>query len=109
MKKSGWYCGLFAIVIGVCFCTAPCYADSELENASLARIVNVLNSLNPLIDEAQRQQDKNTRVQFQYDVLKNDLLKIKAGINAKLKQVSIEPRVVTPLQGDYLTFHGKHL
>jgi RAQPRD family integrative conjugative element protein len=84
-------------------------ADTDLENTDLARIVNVLNSLNPLIDEAERQQDKNARVIFQYDALRSDLNKIKVGIAQKLQTTSIEPREVVSIDGDYLKQRGKHL
>jgi RAQPRD family integrative conjugative element protein len=87
---------------------APVYADTDLENAALARIINVLNSASPLIDEAERQQDKTARVQFKYQTLRSDLNKIKTGITQKLQTTSIEPRVVTPIQGDYLKQRGKH-
>lgn len=84
------------------------HADTELENASLARIITVLNSLTPLIQEAQRQQDKSARVQFQYSTLQSDINKIKAGIAEKLQTQTIEPRTVAPVQGDYLIQRGKH-
>jgi RAQPRD family integrative conjugative element protein len=87
---------------------APVYADTDLENAALARIVNVLNSVSPLIDEAERQQDKTARVQFQYQALRADINKIKTGIEQKLQTTSIEPRVVLPIQGDYLKQKGTH-
>lgn len=82
-------------------------ADTELENAALARVVQVLNSLGPLINEAERQQDQNTHIQFQYDALRSDLNKIKDGIHQKLQPPSVEPRTVAPIEGDYLTLKGK--
>jgi RAQPRD family integrative conjugative element protein len=87
---------------------APLYADTDLENTDLARIVNILNSINPLLDEAERQQDKTARVQFQYQALRADLNQIKIGITQKLQTTSIEPRVVMPIQGDYLKQRGSH-
>lgn len=84
------------------------YADTELENASLARIINVLNSLTPLINEAKQQQDKTTRVQFQYSALQLDINKIKTGIAEKLQTQTVEPRAVSPISGDYLVQKGKH-
>lgn len=84
------------------------YADTELENAALSRVITVLNSLTPLIQEAERQQDKSTRVQFQYAALQADINKIKAGIAEKLQTQTIEPRMVAPVDGDYLVQRGRH-
>jgi RAQPRD family integrative conjugative element protein len=95
------------LLIAACLVNSA-YADTELENAALTRIVTVLNSLTPLINEAISQQDKTTRVQFQYDALQADINKIKSGIAEKLQVQTIEPRVVTPIQGDYLIQRGKH-
>lgn len=77
-------------------------ADTDLENEDLVRIIQVLNSLTPIIQEAKVQQNKNTRIHFQYDLLQSDIQKIKAGIKEKLNKTTMEPRVVTPVSGDYL-------
>ena len=82
--------------------TTSLKADTELENESLARIVQVLDSLTPIIDEAQRQADNNSRIQFQYDALRSDINKIKGGIEQKLNPPALEPRIIAPIQGDYL-------
>lgn len=84
-------------------------ADTDLENAALARIIAVLNSLTPLINSAEEQQDKTTRVQFHYEILRNDIDKIKQGITQKLQPEPIEPRTIDPIQGDYLLPLGKTL
>lgn len=91
----------------LCFVSIS-YADSDIENVDLARIYSVLNSLAPLINEAESQQDKNDRVLFRYDWLRSDIESIKQGINQKLKPLSIQPRSIAPLKGDYLTQQGKH-
>ena len=83
------------------------YADTEIENATLARIRNVLNSLTPLINEAEQQQDKNARMQFRYDWLRADINQIKQGLEQKLGNPSIQPRTVTPIKGDYLVLKSK--
>lgn len=83
------------------------YADTELENTSLARIRNILNSLTPLINEAELQQDKSMRVQFRYEWLRSDINQIKQGIDQKLNTPSVQPRVIQPIKGDYLTLKSK--
>lgn len=103
MKINIYYYIAVLLVLTVLIPFTLVHADPELENENLVRMVNVLNSLTPLINEAQRQQDKTARVQFQYDLLQADINKIKSGITAKLQSTTIEPRNVIPLQGDYLT------
>jgi len=80
----------------------PVYADTDLENEDLARIKQVLNSLTPLINEAEQEQNKSARIQFQYDWLRSDINQIKQGIDQKIKASPLEPRRVTPLYGDYI-------
>ena len=63
---------LSRFVISTIFVTSlfqSAYADTDLENANLARIRHVLNSLTPLINEAEQQQNNLARVQFRYDWL----------------------------------------
>ncbi len=87
----------------------PAYADTDLENADLARIKQVLNSLKPLMNEAEREQNPTARAQFHYDWLRSDLANIQQGIDEKLKQAPIEPRTVMPIKGDYITYRSKPL
>ena len=79
-----------------------CHADQAQMNASLQRITIVLQKTYPLINLAEKQQNKNTRVQFNFDELRADISKIQAGLMAQIHRVSIEPRQVKPLAGDYL-------
>ena len=85
------------------------HADEAMENDALARIQKVLNSLTPLINQADQQKDTQAREQFNYDALRDDIQKIKQGINEKLQTVPVQPRTVTPLQGDYLQLKSKQV
>lgn len=78
------------------------FADTAQMNATLSRISHVLSELNPLIQEAKKEQDPNSRVQFQFQVLQGDVGRMQAGIAEAINRVTIEPRVETPLSGDYL-------
>jgi len=88
------------------------FANTVDENVYLKQIVNQLDAVQPLILAAQRAQPKNQRVQFHYEKYKDnhgklhnglleDIQAIKSGINQKLNQVSVEPRQVVALKGDY--------
>jgi RAQPRD family integrative conjugative element protein len=78
------------------------FANIAQMNTTLSRISVILNQVNPLINLAQKQQAKNTRVKFQFNTLRNDISYIQAGIAQALNRVSIQPRTVAPLSGDYL-------
>ncbi len=80
----------------------PCLADAEQMNATLARISTILSQINPLINAAEKEQNTDARVKFQFDILRADISKIQAGIAEKMHGISIQPRNVEPLSGDYL-------
>jgi len=89
------------------------YADTEQENVYLTQILNALNAIQPLIIAAEKQQPQNTRIEFHYtkyqdsqgqwhNGLLEDVKAIQTGIKEQLNSVSVEPRTVMPLKGDYL-------
>ena len=78
------------------------FADTSQMNTTLARISTILSQVNPLINLAERQQGQNARVKFQFNALRQDLASIQAGIAQAINRVSIQPRTVKPLSGDYL-------
>jgi len=89
------------------FASSACFANTDQMNATLARINMILNQINPLINVAQQEQDPNARVKFQFDVLRSDINKIQSGIAQQINLVSIQPRKVTPIAGDYLPAQNK--
>lgn len=102
MMLMGWFV--------VCDTT---YADTEPENIYLIQILNALHAIQPLILAAEKQQPLNTRISFHYtkfqdvqgqwhDGLLEDIQSIESGIKEQLSSVSVEPRTITPLKGDYL-------
>ena len=44
---------------------------------------------------------KNQRIVFHYDWLRSDINHIQDGINEKLNQTNLAPRVIPPIKGDY--------
>lgn len=79
------------------------YANTAQMHETLSRIKAILSQINPLINLAKQQQDPNVRIQFQFEHLRQDVSKIQQGILAAINRVSIQPRVVKPLSGDYLS------
>lgn len=78
------------------------FADTEQMHTTLARINTLLSQINPLINLAKQQEDPNTRVKFQFETLRQDITQVQSGITQALNRVSIQPRTVAPLSGDYL-------
>lgn len=83
------------------------FADNDQMNATLARINMILSQINPLINSAQKEQDPNARVKFQFNTLRSDISKIQSGIAEQINLVSIQPRNVMPISGDYLPAQDK--
>ncbi len=78
------------------------FADTTQMHTTLKRIRMLLKQVNPLINLAEQQQGSNARVQFQFRALRQDVSRIQSGIAQAINRVSVQPRVVTPLSGDYL-------
>lgn len=99
LKVKWLLCVLLLLVTGF---SMKAWADTAIEKSDLARINAILSHLNPLINDAQRNQNPNARVKFCYACLRQDISKIQVGIAQGIHGVSIEPRAVVPLQGDYV-------
>jgi len=92
---------LFALLFIGISCSAVGFGDTESMNITLSRINTLLAQINPLINVAEKQQDRRSRVKFQFARLRADVSKIQQGIARQIHHVSIEPRIVAPLSGDY--------
>jgi RAQPRD family integrative conjugative element protein len=89
--------GLFATSLPVQFAVA----DADGERAALARISHELQTIQPLITEAASQANPDARIRFQYDWLRQDLERIRLGIQAHIDTPRSQPRTFAPLRGDY--------
>jgi RAQPRD family integrative conjugative element protein len=76
-------------------------ADADGERAALARIIHELQAMEPLITEAASQANPDARVRFQYEWLRQDLDRIRLGIQEHIDAPRSEPRTFPPLRGDY--------
>jgi RAQPRD family integrative conjugative element protein len=81
--------------------SAPSVADSDAEREALSRITHELNALEPLIQRAEANADQDARIQFRYDWLRQDLNKVKDGIDLHIEAPRVYPRAYPPLGGDY--------
>ena len=89
--------GLIGIALPVRFAIA----DADAERAVLARISHELQAVEPLISEAASQANPDARIRFQYEWLREDLDRIRLGIQAHIDAPRSEPRTFPPLRGDY--------
>ncbi|MCU7870797.1 MAG: RAQPRD family integrative conjugative element protein [Candidatus Thiodiazotropha sp. (ex Lucinoma borealis)] len=77
------------------------FADADGERTALARIIHELQSIQPLITEASSQANPDARIRFQYDWLRQDLDRIRLGIQEHIDTPRSEPRTFPSLRGDY--------
>jgi len=89
--------GLLATAVPVPFAVA----DADGERAALARIDHELQAIEPLITEAASQANPDARIRFQYDWLRQDVDRIRRGIDEHRNAPRSEPRTFPPLRGDY--------
>ena len=92
------------LIVGLLGATLPvqfAVADADGERAALARIIHELQAIDPLITEAASQANPDARVRFQYDWLRQDLNRIRLGIQEHIDTPRSEPRTFPPLRGDY--------
>ncbi len=80
---------------------ASAYADRDVERKALAGIVHELEELQTLIDRAEQAADGDARIRFRYDWLRQDLERVRSGIQEHIDAPHNEPRAVKPLRGDY--------
>jgi RAQPRD family integrative conjugative element protein len=76
-------------------------ADADGEREALSRISHELQAINPLITEAAAQANPDARIRFRYDWLRQDLERIRLGIQEHIDAPRSEPRAFPPLRGDY--------
>jgi len=90
-----------AILLALAFIAPVSLADVDAERAMLARLLHEIALLEPLITSSEAEADPDARIHFQYDWLRQDLERIRGGIQAHLDAPRNAPRPVPPLRGDY--------
>ncbi len=98
MSRHLWQ--IISFIMGLAIAPAM-HADADAEREALARIIHELQAIESLIDKAQAQSEKDTRIRFQYQWLRQDLNQIKSGIQSHIDAPRAQPRSFPPLRGDY--------
>ena len=92
---------LTAAITTATLAATSAFADADGERAALARIAHELETLEPLIRTAESQANPDARVRFRYDWLRQDLARVRLGIQEHIDAPRAEPRTFPPLRGDY--------
>ena len=90
-----------AVIIIASLILNPAFADADAEREALARVVHELDTLEPLIRTAESQANPDARVRFRYDWLRQDLARLRLGVQEHIDAPRAEPRTFPPLRGDY--------
>ena len=98
MKRHLWL--PFFLIIGLVV-TPAAFADADAEREALAKIIHEINALETLINRAEANADRDSRIRFRYDWLRQDLKQIKDGIQSHIDSPRAQPRSFPPLRGDY--------
>ncbi|STX50934.1 Uncharacterised protein [Legionella busanensis] len=99
---------LSALIFNTCL-----YASEAALNKTLVRVINQINAIMPLLDEANNEIEPNTRLQLHIDSFKSadgnshpglrqDLLEIRNSLIEYINKPAIEPKTVKPLALDYI-------
>ena len=98
MKRQFWPSTF--LILGLCLAPAA-FADADAEREALAKIIHEINALETLINRAEANADRDSRIRFRYDWLRQDLKQIKDGIQPHIDAPRAQPRSFPPLRGDY--------
>jgi len=81
--------------------TQTVFADGDLERSNLEKFVAEIDFLIERVDQIQQTPISDQRIIFNYQYLRSDLQKIKAGIRDHLNRSLATGRRIKPLKGDY--------
>lgn len=102
-----------AIIVTLLLSTS-CFATNDQMNEDLVKVVQELQAIKPLLEKAQMEQEKNKRIKINFEDfigpngekhtgLKSDINTIQQSIISMINSESIEPRVVDPISGDFVS------
>lgn len=97
--RNHWRAAIISLLALVM--AAPAFADADAERDALARLIHEIEALEPVIATAESQATPEARIRFRYDWLRQDLERIRAGVQEHIDAPRNEPRKVPPLRGDY--------
>lgn len=101
---------LMLIIIGTTF---TAHASNEALNQTIVRIINQINAITPLLDEAQEEIEPNSRITLHINAFEGSDGKRHAGIRDDLRSIrnalieyinkpAIAPKTIQPLALDFI-------
>ena len=93
--------------------SATCSANEAELNNTLVRVINQINAILPLLDEAQSEIEPNARIRLHVDAfegadgqlhagVRDDLQQVRNALIAYINKPAIEPKTVKPLAFDFV-------
>lgn len=103
----------FIFILMISTASFTTYANDLALNQTLVRIINQLNAIMPLLDEAKSEVELNTRIQLhiesfegsdgkQHAGLRQDVLSIRNALIDYINKPAIEPKTIQPLALDFI-------
>ena len=88
-------------------------ASTAQMNQTLVRMINQIDALFPLIDQAASEEDRTARVQFHFDGwtdangvkhagLKENLFEMRTALVNQINQSHLTPKKIAPMRDDYV-------
>ena len=106
----------FFLMLLITFSSMSAHANEEALNDTLVRVINQINAILPLLDEAQNEIEPNARITLHIDSfegadnkthkgVRGDLLSIRNALIDYINKPAIEPKTVSPLALDFIGTH----
>ena len=103
----------FFLLLIITLTSFTTHASDEALNQTLVRVINQLNAIMPLLDEAQTELEPNARITLHIDAfegadgnrhegLRDDLLSIRNALIDYINKPVIAPKTIKPLALDFI-------
>lgn len=100
-------------IAGLILLSSAVYADTAQMKTTLVKIVNQLEAIKPLIEQAKQEQPANSRIKVHFDSwigadgqvhngLRQDIDTIQQALIHAINQTQVDPRVYQPIKGDFV-------
>lgn len=100
------------VILSLIFSCSSFATQAEL-NQTLVRIINQINAILPLLDEAKEEMEAGSRIRLHIESfegsdnqkhagVRDDLLAIRQGLIDYINKPAIEPKTVKPLKFDFI-------
>ena len=77
------------------------YAINDNERTELSMLLKEIDVIVSMVPDIERTADKHSRIQFDYEALRNDIAEIKQGISDYVKTSRRDPRKLQVIDGEY--------